>query len=333
VTRPSPSVRSCAIPATHRVGDGRRRWLPALGLLLALGSLTATVASVPEKPSSGEAPDGSAETAAPLESRISVQLDILGVGDGTRTVGQRRVVLDVGMSTDETIRVVRRSAGRTVVARCRLKLRTEAGMDGRVLLHLASEVRQGSGEEETSWERSGEAGLMPGTSSMLEIAPEQAPGERLVVSMTVDEAPGERVSATPGRIDLDVAIVGVDDGEEVLLQRPQLRTMAERAAGYAFDFPVPAGSGGGVEHVRFELRITPGFPRSGKVPVRLELTGGFPSPEGPVLVDRDESAVLGLAEVWTQVFRPDSGEGPGIRISVAAFWDTEAFDGAGGSPL
>ena len=96
---------------------------------------------------------------------------------------------------------------------------------------------------------------------------------------------------------------------------------------------ITSGAGGGVEHVHFEIRITPGFPRGGRVPVRLELTGGFPSAEGPVHVNRDESAVLGLAEVWTQEFRPDSGEGPGIRISVAAFWDTEAFDGAGGSPL
>jgi len=321
------------IQAIYRVGDRRRSWLPALGLLLALGSLTATVAFAPGESSPGEGPDGSGEAAAPPESRIAIHLEILGVGDGTRTVGQRRVVLDVGMSTAETIRVVRRSAGRTVVARCRLKLRTEAGIDGRVLLRLASEVRQGSGEEARSWQRSGEAGLMPGTSSMLEIAPEETPGERLVVSMTVEEATGERVSVTPSRVDLDVAIVGVDDGEEVLLQRPQLRTMAERAARYAFDFPVPSGAGGGVEHVHFELRITPGFPRGGRVPVRLELTGGFPSAEGPVLVNRDESAVLGLAEVWTQEFRPDSGEGPGIRISVAAFWDTEAFDGAGGSPL
>jgi hypothetical protein len=133
------------------------------------------------------------------------------------------------MSTNETIRVVRRSVGRTVVARCRLRIRTEAGIDGRVLIHLASEVRQGSGEEVRSWQRAGEAGLVPGTSSMLEIAPEEAPGERLVVSMTVEEAPGERLSATPGRVDLDVAILGVADEEEVLLQRPQLRTTAGQA--------------------------------------------------------------------------------------------------------
>jgi hypothetical protein len=168
---------------------------------------------------------------------------------------------------------------------------------------------------------------------MLEIAPGEPTGERLVISMTVEEAPGERITAAPGRLDLDVAIVGVDGDEEVLLQRPQLRTMAGRAAGYDFDYPVPSGDQGGVAHVGFELRITPGFPRSGSVPVRVELTGGFPSPEGPVAVDVNESAVLRRGEVWTREFRPASGEGPGIRISVAVLWDPETFDGAAGSPL
>jgi hypothetical protein len=262
-----------------------------------------------------------------------VNLELLGVGEGTRSLAQRRVVLDLGMTATEEFRVSRRSAGQTASCRCQVRLRTEAGIEGRVRLRLDSEVSQGLGERSRQWQRHGEAGLFPGTSSMLEIAPEEAPGERLVLSMTVEEATGESITLRPVRVDLEVTIIGIGENGNVLLDRARLRTLTERPARYAFDYPVPSTDGESFDHVGLELALTPGFPRGGRIPLRLELAGGFPSVEGPVEAGRDESTTLAAGQTWTLDLRPPSGEGPGLRLAVSARWGPPAFDGSRGGPL
>ncbi len=295
---------------------GRRRLPAALLVTLLAGGGTA-----PAVPNDSE-PD-----------RIALEIAVVGVREGTRELQRRRVVLDAGMAGRLELAVGRLDGGRPAQARCQLAFTTAPGLDGALEVAVTSEVIQEAGGSVREWRRGGRLALRLGTSGVLEIAPAEEPGERLLVSITLSPADGEEITLPPQRVELEIAVWAVQGDEVVLLQRPRLRTLTGQPAAFAFDYPVPAASGNGFEHVRCRLTATPGWPRDGRLPVRVELSGGFPSASGPVLSGRETMARLEPGRSWTTEIQAREGEGPFLRVALTAFWDSGGFDAPGGGPL
>lgn len=264
---------------------------------------------------------------------MAVQLQVLAVGQGTRSLFSRRMVLAPFMqaSLSETVR--RLDAGRWVWDRVRLQVGNDRGGSGQVALTWKSLVRREDGPDAGPWRQQGRTDLRPGTSAMVEVAPALAPGERLVLSLTARWAEGERPTVAPVPVEIRLEIYGVGGDEEILIQRPSLRTVTGRAALFSFDYPVPSASGGSFDHARLEFTLTPEYPRGPRLPLRLEVAGALPSPGGQVPVSRDERAWLRAGEPWILDLEPPPGETAGFRLRVAVLWRTPAFDGGGDVPL
>ena len=268
------------------------------------------------------APAGRGEVAAigaPVDApRVALVLEFLGVGDGSHILARHREVVDVGMRLDVQEVIARRSADGQVRSRCRLAISTESHSRERVGLEVRSQVTDVGGSE--TWERQRSLVLSSGTSALMEIAPAVDTGEALVVSITLQLAGSEPLSAPPVEVEVMVGVYAVDGDREAIIQAPYLRTLSGRPASFSFDYPMPSMSPGHVDRVRFAVRLTPGYPRRGHIPVRLELDGELPAPDGPVRVNRDESTLVPAGRRWTVPVRPPAGDGPGLRLEIAVAW-------------
>ncbi|MFQ5767415.1 MAG: hypothetical protein ACE5ID_05465, partial [Acidobacteriota bacterium] len=74
------------------------------------------------------------------------------------------------------------------------------------------------------------------------------------------------------------------------------------------------------DHVRMALRVRPGYPRQGKLPLEIDLTGDFPTSSRPLYFSRAHSALLRPEEIWQDTFSPPGGAGPSLRLSMSVVW-------------
>jgi hypothetical protein len=250
--------------------------------------------------------------------RVAVSLAFLGVGsDGTRTLAVQRRVVEAGATIEIEQELPRLDAGRTVAAVDQLAVEVREGTDGRTRLAVRSRLRQPEPEEH--WDCSREAEVGEGTSTLVELAPARAPGEKIVLSLTVADAAGEEPAPSTLAVDAEIAVTVLDGDQEMLLQQPRLRTLAGRPLEFAFDYPVPS-EGGGSESVRCEVVVAPASPRDGRLPVRLRATASFPVAGAPVETSREDQALLRVGEPWSVKVTPPGRGRTGFRLDLRFAW-------------
>jgi hypothetical protein len=266
----------------------------------------------------GEGPVAAPGPPGTTSRRVAVSLAFLGVGrDGTRTLAEQRRVVEPGTTIEIEQDLPRLDAGRTVTAMEQLAVEVTDGGDRRTRLSVRSRLRQRESEEH--WDSSREAEVADGTSTLVELAPERAPGEKVVLSLTVVDAAGEEPAPSTLAVDAEIAVTVLDGEQEMLLQQPRLRTLAGRPLEFAFDYPVPSEDGGG-ESVRCEVVLAPASPRDGRLPVRLRATASFPDAGEAVETSREDEALLRVGEPWSvKVTAPGRGR-TGFRLDLRFAW-------------
>lgn len=287
---------------------GAARTAAALAMGLVLWAALPDRAPAAEPARAGEAAD------AP---RMAVRLGLLAVGrEGSRPLVERRTVVDVPGPVRWAPVVTRRGAAGA--EQCAASVRVGTGIldDGRVGLPVRAEVRCARG----AWQRTVDAALHPGTSTVVELTPGDAGEESLVLSLTIDSATGEPLTIEPVPVDIEMVVLLAVGREERILQRPRLKAMAGEPVTFEFSTSVPGPSGEEGDTVRFRMTATPSQPAPEGLSVVLEVEAIYPGTEGPILLRRRHALALRHGET-ERLDLPSPGEGqPTVRLALRASW-------------